>query len=638
MYEKEDALKNNKLLKTNLLVSIILVIGFMLTAIFSYRANYRTSLNNIEQITTLTTEGIYYQLSARFTRPVSITLTMAHDRLLIDYLSEEQQHLKDDQYAKTIKNYLAAYHHKYQFDSVFLVSTGTSRYYNFNGVDRVLTRNNPENTWYYDLLTDNREYSLNVDNDEVKGADNKITIFVNCKIEDPNGKIIGAVGVGIRVNYLKELLKSYEEKYGIEAYLIDEKGDIQISTTVTGYQTRNWFELYNKKDRERQILDWKKDNENQEFWASSSSNNDNTSYIVSRYIPELSWHLLVEQNTGLLIKKMKTQLYQTFFIVVGVILIVLIVITAVIRNFNRQITKLIEERQAIFKKATEQLYDNIYELNITRNCSVGRHTEQYFESLGANDLPYEQGLRVIAEKQIKKEFREGYLSIFSPDNVVREFEKGNNHLRYDFMITQDGNDYHWMRIDAHIFYSVEDDSIHMFTYRKNIDAEKQKEVQANTDEMTRCYTKKATERVIEQQLSQKPDTAYAFFIFDIDNFKQANDQFGHAFGDMCIREFVGIIKKHFRETDIIGRIGGDEFAAFIPIPNIAWTETKAQELTAALDTVCTDKNASWKMSVSIGISLYPFHGKDFAALYLRADNALYQTKQHGKNGFTIYQD
>ena len=131
---------------------------------------------------------------------------------------------------------------------------------------------------------------------------------------------------------------------------------------------------------------------------------------------------------------MKTQLYLTCVILITVILIVLLVTTAVIRKFNRQITALVEERQTNFKRATEEMYDNIYELNITKNCYVGKRTEEYFESLGAKGLPYDQGLRVIARKQIKDEFREGYVSTFTPENVIKEYNNNNNHLRYDFMI------------------------------------------------------------------------------------------------------------------------------------------------------------------------------------------------------------
>lgn len=625
--------KNNRLFKTNAVISLILLIGFALTAALSYHANYRTSLDSMEQISTLTADGICYQLTAMFTKPVNVSLTMSHDSLLREHLSKETEYLEDEKYVDTTRNYLDTYREKYGFDSVFLVSAATSRYYNFNGIDRVLTEDSPENAWYYDLLKSDAEYSMNVDNDEVEGADNVLTVFVNCKVKAGDGSILGIVGVGIRIDYLEELLRTYEDKFNVTAGLLGEDGTIEISTARKGHVKTDWFELNGRHNIRGQILDWREKNTNLEIWADKEESGKERSYIVARYIPELNWHLVVEQNTGQLLHGIRIQIILLIIIVVSVLLI----ITAVIRNFNKQITELMEERQESFVRATEQLYDNIYELNITKNCSVGKRTREYFKSLGANDLPYSEGLRVIADKQIKEEFREGYVSTFDPPNVIREYERGNHHLRYDFQMSEDADKYFWMRIDAYVFYSAEDDSIHMFTYRKNIEEEKKIQIQAVLDEMTRFYSKRETERLIETVLSGTPGGRYAFFIFDIDNFKQANDCYGHRFGDFCIKEFSSIIRKHFREKDILGRIGGDEFAAFIPVPDIGWARKKAGELAEALNTVIENQDRSWQMSVSIGVAVYPEAGTLFEELYGNADKALYETKIRGRNGFTIFQ-
>ncbi|WP_342984580.1 sensor domain-containing diguanylate cyclase [[Clostridium] symbiosum] len=626
-------MKNNRLFKTNAVISLILLIGFALTAALSYHANYRTSLDSMEQISTLTADGICYQLTAMFTKPVNVSLTMSHDSLLREHLSKETEYLEDEKYVDTTRNYLDTYREKYGFDSVFLVSAATSRYYNFNGIDRVLTEDSPENAWYYDLLKSDAEYSMNVDNDEVEGADNVLTVFVNCKVKAGDGSILGIVGVGIRIDYLEELLRTYEDKFNVTAGLLGEDGTIEISTAHNGHVKTDWFELNGRHNIRGQILDWREKNTNLEIWADKEESGKERSYIVARYIPELNWHLVVEQNTGQLLHGIRIQIILLIIIVVSVLLI----ITAVIRNFNKQITELMEERQESFVRATEQLYDNIYELNITKNCSVGKRTREYFKSLGANDLPYSEGLRVIADKQIKEEFREGYVSTFDPPNVIREYERGNHHLRYDFQMSEDADKYFWMRIDAYVFYSAEDDSIHMFTYRKNIEEEKKIQIQAVLDEMTRFYSKRETERLIETVLSGTPGGRYAFFIFDIDNFKQANDCYGHRFGDFCIKEFSSIIRKHFREKDILGRIGGDEFAAFIPVPDIGWARKKAGELAEALNTVIENQDRSWQMSVSIGVAVYPEAGTLFEELYGNADKALYETKIRGRNGFTIFQ-
>lgn len=629
-------MKNNKLLKTNLIISIILIAGFVVTAIFSYRANYQVSLNNIEQVSSLSAEGIYYQLSSLFSKPVNISLTMSHDSLLVEHLEKESKLMNDEAYVETTKEYLNAYQEKYGFDSVFLVSTVSGRYYNFNGFDRVMERENPENTWYFDMLDNNTEYSLNVDNDEVNGADNKITTFVNCKVQGSDGGVIGIVGVGIRMDYIKELLQEYEDTYNVKASLINENGEIEISTTYTGYEAADWFEVYNQDSIRKQVLNWKESIKNLEIWTDNGLNDQEKRFVVSRYIPELSWNLIVEQDTGKIVHEMYIQLYRTCFVLAVVVITILIIVTSVIRKFNRQITDLMEERQAVFKIATEELYEGIYELNLTKNCYVGKTTEEYFTSLGAGGVPFDQGLRIIAEKQIKAEYREGYITMFTPENAIREYESGNNHLRYDFMITQNGTDYYWMRVETYLFYSEEDRCIHMFSYRKNIDMEKKKELQAQTDEMTGFLTKAATERMIENLLIEKPEVLHAFFIFDIDNFKQVNDRFGHLFGDYCIHSFTAIIREHFRSGDILGRIGGDEFVAFIPFPDETWLEEKAAELTKALDMVCIRQQKSCHISASIGISIFPREGSRFDLLYQSADTALYQTKKKGKNGFTIY--
>lgn len=133
-------MKNNILLKTNLLVSVILLVGFALIATLSYRANYNASLVKIKQVSSLASEGIYYRLSTMLTKPVNISQTMAHDSLLIKLLEEEGSRYQEAGYQETIRKYLDTYKNKYAYDSVFLVSASTNNYYNFNGLDRNLAR------------------------------------------------------------------------------------------------------------------------------------------------------------------------------------------------------------------------------------------------------------------------------------------------------------------------------------------------------------------------------------------------------------------------------------------------------------------------------------------------------------------
>ena len=96
---------------------------------------------------------------------------------------------------------------------------------------------------------------MNVDNDEVNGADNAITVFVNCKIFGPDEDFLGVVGVGMRVSYLKEFLKEYEEKYHLNACLVDGDGKIEISSEHTGYNKTDWFEICGQEEIRGRIVD-----------------------------------------------------------------------------------------------------------------------------------------------------------------------------------------------------------------------------------------------------------------------------------------------------------------------------------------------------------------------------------------------
>ncbi len=642
-----NKLKKNILVQTNVLVCVVVVIGFFLTALLSYRANLSTSLKSVEQVSDLTSEGIYYQMSTTFSKPVNISLTMANDSLLHDLLAQESKHLEDPAYVETLKAYLNNYQEKYSYDSVFLVSAASSRYYNFNGLDRVLEQDDPENVWYYEeLLPSDADYTMNVDNDEVAGADNAITVFVNCKIWDDTGSLLGVVGVGVRIDGLQRALQEYKNQFGVDAYLLDDTGVIELSTDYSGYEKINLFEMDTDRGQtvKENILNWKDEGTALSFWSQNQAGQAKN-YMVARYLPDIGWHLVVERDTSALVQQITRQVILTVLVIAVILSIILIIITKVIRRFNRQIVELSRtmevERQAIFEKATEQLFENIYEIDITRNLPANRATAEYFESLGAPaGCPFDQALPIVAEKQIKEEFRQGYLDTFLPQNVLRTFETGVDHLSYEFMISKDGTQYYWMRITAQIMRLESDGSIHMLVYRQNIDADKRQEQKmkllAKMDEMTGFLTKTATKRQIEEILKANPGQPFAYFIFDIDNFKQANDQFGHDFGDSVIGSFTRKIQRHFRKDDVLGRIGGDEFVVFVPSAGRAWAKEKAEALRATLCFTHTWSGMSWHVSASIGVALAPEHGSDAAALYKNADAALYQTKKRGKNGFTIY--
>ena len=162
---------------------------------------------------------------------------------------------------------------------------------------------------------------------------------------------------------------------------------------------------------------------------------------------------------------------------------------------------------------------------------------------------------------------------------------------------------------------------------------------AEHDTLTGFLNKDATHKNIETYLSKLKDSDLppAFVIIDADGFKAINDSFGHLFGDGVLTDMGNAIRGVFRQKDIVGRIGGDEFVVlFVDMPSNEVLERRCTELLRTLNRNYESNNVSLPFSVSIGIALYPEHGTTYQDLFKRADRALYESKSRGKNRYSFY--
>lgn len=160
---------------------------------------------------------------------------------------------------------------------------------------------------------------------------------------------------------------------------------------------------------------------------------------------------------------------------------------------------------------------------------------------------------------------------------------------------------------------------------------------AERDALTGLLNREETEARIKQHLQRKPARRCALFMIDADNFKQINDSKGHMLGDVVLAELAAGMKKLMRESDIVGRIGGDEFAIFMKdISTREAAEQKAGELAEMFRHLFEAEKQRVRVTCSIGVALYPEDGMDYPALYKCADQALYQAKSLGKNQYALY--
>lgn len=154
------------------------------------------------------------------------------------------------------------------------------------------------------------------------------------------------------------------------------------------------------------------------------------------------------------------------------------------------------------------------------------------------------------------------------------------------------------------------------------------------DPLTSVFNKETTQKLIDQKL--KNHEHFCFLILDVDDFKSVNDNYGHAVGDKVLKNLSDLFKNHFRQTDIVGRISGDEFIILIEDEHIA--ESRIQSLLQKVNALKIEELQDFKLSISVGMAFAPSNGTTFMELYRHADHALYQTKRTGKNNYKIYKN
>lgn len=158
------------------------------------------------------------------------------------------------------------------------------------------------------------------------------------------------------------------------------------------------------------------------------------------------------------------------------------------------------------------------------------------------------------------------------------------------------------------------------------------------DPLTRLLNKVATGEEVKKYISQKPDGTQVLFLIDIDNFKRVNDTFGHTVGDTVILDVAQIIREHFRATDIVGRVGGDEFLVFMKNTTVEGAVEKARELCDGSGKQLIGDDAVVNVTLSVGVAIYGVDGEDYSSLFQMADRAMYHIKRNGKNSYSLARD
>ncbi len=163
------------------------------------------------------------------------------------------------------------------------------------------------------------------------------------------------------------------------------------------------------------------------------------------------------------------------------------------------------------------------------------------------------------------------------------------------------------------------------------------------DGLTGIYNRASTEFLCKEYLRKHPESSSVAVILDFDNFKAVNDNYGHPAGDVALKNFGKILKNASGTADIAGRIGGDEFFIFFKKMGIGEVEAKAEYILEKTRSLRAP-DGTQPYSCSIGIAMRDMESGvnglegEYEAMFAKADEALYDVKNSGKNNFKILEN
>ena len=472
--------------KISITISFIILFGFIVTIALNTLSYNNIIREDIKNISKLSSSNIYSEINNELIKPIFVSLTMANDSFLKGWLEGESVGEPD---SEDLIEYLDGLKLKYDYNSVFVISEKTKGYYHYKGVHKTIDPSDLHDQWYYNFIESGKLYELDVDVGEAQG--NALTVFVNCRIEDENNQLMGVVGVGLEMKEVQGILGLFEDSYDLESFLVDQNGMVQVHTN------NQLIESYNINE-DQIIRSFTDDIFANKTTLKTYRYNENgiDGYLITRYIEDLDWTLMVKKDTSILRRALYTQIGEVLIIVFIVILLVLLISNNVIKGFQHKMIEI-----------------------------------------------------------------------------------------------------------------------------------------SKTDELTGLMNRRGFNQVIYDSLKsgEMNETYFSVYIFDIDNFKNLNDQYGHLLGDKIISLLANHASKVLKDQGIVSRWGGDEYVGII----YEDIETASQLISTLQENIAKDQDLSeYSVTISIGITASK-HTDTPDIVVGRVDKGLYQSKEKGKNCISV---
>lgn len=387
---------------------------------------------------------------------------------------------------------------------------------------------------------------------------------------------------------------------------------------LLGYEKHEFREIYNKK-----MIDLVYENDRERLIKEINEQlNKSNKYAVEYRIKQKDGNIIWVLDNGQIIKDRDGNLFSYN-----------VAINITESKIIQEELKHSEERYRIIMSQTEDIIfewdvieDTIY---FSENWKNKFNSIQVLENVSKNIFQ----TNIIYKDDIRK-----------LGKLLNNIVKGNSYEEEEIRLKKNNGEYIWCKIRITAMFDESGDIFKAVGVIINIHKEKLEAEEllfkAQRDSLTELFNKGNTQSMIEEYIkNNESNTSGALFVIDVDNFKAVNDNLGHLAGDKLLKSISSMLSEVFYENSIIGRIGGDEFVVFLKDTNSEEVlYKKADELVRGFRRDFIGETKEFRVSGSIGIAMYPQHGKTFKELFENADKAVYLAKKKGKDMYCLFNE
>jgi diguanylate cyclase (GGDEF)-like protein len=312
--------------KLILLTSILLSVGFLATSLASYyvsKSAIRSSI--VDNELPITADNVYSEIQKDLIPPVLVSSMMASDTFLRDWVIRGERDVRE------ITRYLATIQKRFNAVTSFFVSDRSRIYYHADGILKEVSEAEWRDKWYFRVRDMDKPYEINVDIDLAN--EDALTIFINYRVYDYDGRFIGATGVGLTVEAVRKMVNTYQERYQRRIFFLDRNGRVVLRADheqETETDIRKLEGLSGIADR---ILGGRSGSYIYESGG-------DTRLLNVRFVDELNWYLCVEKTENEAISGIRRILILNLLICVVVTAVVLFASSLIINRFQSRLEAL----------------------------------------------------------------------------------------------------------------------------------------------------------------------------------------------------------------------------------------------------------------------------------------------------------